>query len=121
MTPAELKTFKRLMKSIGASGGFARARKLTAERRQEIARKAAQARWGKPKKVKAEPCSLRSGLSGRNGDRRIRPHGCSDLCSPSDPMRRVCGHVRKALMGSMHNGRVDDRASPPQRRRGQRS
>jgi len=31
----------------GPKGGRARAKKLSAERRKEIARKAAQARWGK--------------------------------------------------------------------------
>ena len=33
-------------KALGAKGGKARAEKLTAERRSEIARKAAVARWG---------------------------------------------------------------------------
>ena len=33
----------------GKKGGPARAKKLSAERRREIARKAAQARWQKPK------------------------------------------------------------------------
>jgi hypothetical protein len=32
---------------LGQLGGKARKRKLTAERRREIARKAAQVRWGK--------------------------------------------------------------------------
>ena len=33
-------------KALGAKGGKARAEKLTAERRQEIARKGAAKRWG---------------------------------------------------------------------------
>ena len=33
-------------KALGAKGGKARAERLTAERRSEIARKAAVARWG---------------------------------------------------------------------------
>ena len=32
----------------GLKGGKARAKKLSAKRRSEIAKKAAQARWGKP-------------------------------------------------------------------------
>ena len=35
-------------KALGAKGGNARAKKLTAEQRSEIARKAAAKRWGKP-------------------------------------------------------------------------
>ena len=34
-------------KTLGAKGGKARAKKLTPERRREIAREAAQKRWGK--------------------------------------------------------------------------
>jgi len=34
---------------LGQRGGRARKRKLTAERRREIARKAALVRWSKPK------------------------------------------------------------------------
>jgi hypothetical protein len=34
-------------KALGRKGGAARARSLTAERRQEIARKGAAKRWGK--------------------------------------------------------------------------
>jgi hypothetical protein len=37
----------KLGKEFGASGGHARANKLTAKRRKEIAQKAAKARWGK--------------------------------------------------------------------------
>lgn len=37
----------------GKKGGKARMDKLTAEERQELAKKAARARWGKPKKGKA--------------------------------------------------------------------
>lgn len=33
----------------GRKGGKARAKKLSAKRRSEIAKKAAEARWGKPK------------------------------------------------------------------------
>ena len=33
----------------GRAGGMARAKKLSAKRRKEIARKAAEARWGKKK------------------------------------------------------------------------
>jgi hypothetical protein len=40
-----------LGKAGGARGGPARAKKLTKARRQEIARKAAEARWGKSKKT----------------------------------------------------------------------
>jgi len=35
-------------KAMGRKGGTARAQRLTAERRAEIARKAARARWQKP-------------------------------------------------------------------------
>jgi hypothetical protein len=35
-------------KAMGRKGGAARAQRLTAERRAEIARKAARARWQKP-------------------------------------------------------------------------
>ena len=38
----------------GKKGGKARATKLTKERRSEIARKAAQARWGKARQEKRE-------------------------------------------------------------------
>ena len=41
-----------LFQAWGADGGKARARKLTAEQRREIARKAARARWG-PKKARS--------------------------------------------------------------------
>ena len=37
-------------KALGAKGGKARAEKLTAERRSEIARKAAAKRWGEKEK-----------------------------------------------------------------------
>ena len=37
-------------KALGAKGGRARAAKLTAERRSEIARKAAAKRWGEKEK-----------------------------------------------------------------------
>jgi general stress protein YciG len=43
-TPEERKEFARMG---GQIGGKRRARALTKERRQEIARKAAAARWGK--------------------------------------------------------------------------
>lgn len=36
----------------GRTGGMKRAETLTAERRSEIARKAVEARWAKPKKIK---------------------------------------------------------------------
>jgi hypothetical protein len=36
-------------KAMGRKGGTARAQRLTAERRAEIARKAARARWQKPR------------------------------------------------------------------------
>jgi hypothetical protein len=36
---------------LGRLGGTARKRKLTAEQRREIARKAAEARWAKAKKL----------------------------------------------------------------------
>jgi hypothetical protein len=35
---------------LGKLGGNARKRKLTADQRREIAQKAAQARWAKPKR-----------------------------------------------------------------------
>jgi hypothetical protein len=35
----------RVMREMGSKGGKSRAKKLTAERRREIARKAAAARW----------------------------------------------------------------------------
>jgi hypothetical protein len=35
-------------KAMGKKGGAARAKSLTAEQRQEIARKGAAKRWGKP-------------------------------------------------------------------------
>ncbi|MGE5644793.1 MAG: hypothetical protein ACM336_03270 [Acidobacteriota bacterium] len=41
--------FKRMGKTGGRKSGAARMEKLTAEQRSEIARKAAAARWGKPK------------------------------------------------------------------------
>jgi len=37
----------RIVRKAGLAGGKARARALTKEQRQEIARKAAAARWGK--------------------------------------------------------------------------
>jgi hypothetical protein len=37
---------------FGREGGKARAKKLTPARRQEVARKAAQARWAKKKRSK---------------------------------------------------------------------
>lgn len=47
--PTETKTFdaKALGRLGGLKGGKARAEKLTPERRSEIAKKAAKARWGK--------------------------------------------------------------------------
>ena len=43
----------RYARSFASKGGHARAAKLSPRRRKEIARKAAYARWGKPRKVKA--------------------------------------------------------------------
>ena len=48
-TPAKNPAAVALGKLGGAKGGKARAAKLTAEQRSEIAKKAAAARWGKPK------------------------------------------------------------------------
>jgi hypothetical protein len=41
--------------ALGQLGAKARLRKLTPERRREIAKKAIQARWAKNKEKKAEP------------------------------------------------------------------
>jgi hypothetical protein len=47
---AALRDYMRQLAAKGAKrGGKARARKLTAEERKAIARKAARARWSKPK------------------------------------------------------------------------
>jgi hypothetical protein len=47
-TPAEIRRVMKHLSSLGAAkGGRSRAAKLSSERRKEIARKAAQARWGK--------------------------------------------------------------------------
>jgi len=43
--------------SLGSLGGKARAKKLSAERRREIARKAIQARWGQRKAGKRSSVS----------------------------------------------------------------
>lgn len=40
------------MDVIGRPGGFARAKKLSPERRVEIAREAAKKRWAMPRKIK---------------------------------------------------------------------
>ena len=40
------KRYAELFKAWGATGGKARATRLSAERRREIAREAARARWG---------------------------------------------------------------------------
>ena len=42
--------YAKLFKDWGATGGKARAKRLTAEERRGIARKAARARWGKAPK-----------------------------------------------------------------------
>jgi len=47
-TPRKIFDAKALGRKGGLKGGKARAEKLTPERRSEIARKAAQARWSKP-------------------------------------------------------------------------
>ena len=47
-SPEEISRVMRYLNSLGASkGGHARAAKLSKARRQEIARKAARARWSK--------------------------------------------------------------------------
>jgi hypothetical protein len=42
-------TSRAAAQALGSNGGRARAASLTPARRREIARKAARARWGKPK------------------------------------------------------------------------
>jgi hypothetical protein len=49
LRPDVLKAIRELGRQGGLIGGKARAKKLTAEERRDIARKAAQARWSKPK------------------------------------------------------------------------
>ena len=49
MKPLTKSQIKQARKQIGAIGGAARAESLTAARRKQIAKKAAQARWGKTK------------------------------------------------------------------------
>lgn len=46
-----MKKFGTLWFNWGAQGGFTRAKKLTAEQRREIARKAAAARWAKKRRA----------------------------------------------------------------------
>lgn len=49
-TPEEVRRVMRHLSRLGAAkGGRARASKLSAERRREIAREAARARWGTPR------------------------------------------------------------------------
>jgi len=50
LDPRVLKAIQELGRQGGLIGGKARARKLGAEERREIARKAARARWSKAKK-----------------------------------------------------------------------
>jgi len=50
LDPRVLKAIQELGRQGGLIGGKARARKIDAHRRREIARKAAQARWSKAKK-----------------------------------------------------------------------
>lgn len=45
----------KIARLLGSLGGKARAKKLTAEQRQDIARKAVQARWAKKKGKGASP------------------------------------------------------------------
>jgi len=52
MKPSEASKIARL---LGSQGGKARAKKLTPEQRQDIARKAVQARWAKKKGKGASP------------------------------------------------------------------
>ena len=49
------KEASKIARLLGSRGGKARAKKLTAEERQEIARKAAQARWAKAGQRKGSP------------------------------------------------------------------
>ena len=52
-TPAEIsKVMTFLSRKWAKKGGYARAKKMTAEERSESARKASQARWAKAKKAK---------------------------------------------------------------------
>lgn len=44
--------FSRYLSRLGRKGGKARLTKMTAEERKDVARKAAQARWGKKKEAK---------------------------------------------------------------------
>ena len=44
--------YANLFRSWGATGGKARAKRLTAEQRQAIAQNAARARWAKTKKTR---------------------------------------------------------------------
>lgn len=48
---ADLLVFKRVLAEFASRGGKARAKKLTKQRRSEIARKASRARWGKKEKA----------------------------------------------------------------------
>jgi len=50
LDPRVRKAIQELGRQGGLIGGKARARKIDAHRRREIARKAAQARWSKAKK-----------------------------------------------------------------------
>jgi hypothetical protein len=47
--------FKDYIRELGSRGGKSRSRNLTPERRREIARNAALARWSKAKKKKKNP------------------------------------------------------------------
>jgi len=48
LDPRVLKAIQELGRQGGLIGGKARAKKLTPERRRQIARQAARARWNKP-------------------------------------------------------------------------
>lgn len=53
---------------LGAMGGYARAEKLTPERRSEIAKEAAGKRWGKPSAMSRPDYPIVLSLSGVDSD-----------------------------------------------------
>ena len=57
LPPDVLAYFVRMGKKGGASGGRARAERMTMEQRSEAARKAVQARWAKRKESRAAPAA----------------------------------------------------------------
>ena len=55
-TAEQISRVMKHLSSLGASkGGVARSKNLSAERRREIAKRAAQARWGNPRKKRKAP------------------------------------------------------------------